>query len=109
MDPGRACLEENGFFMTESSVDNSHSELAIEVWERADASNEEIDVFSHGIISEKAINSDDLDFVTDIFSNLCQELLSVVCWEDRSEKWNKYKLNQHQNNWKEKMLTSWQN
>ena len=66
VDAWRASLKEDGFLLSQASIDNSHSELTVKVWKGANASNEKVYLFLFSVISEEALDSDDFNFV-DIF------------------------------------------
>ena len=93
MDAWRAGLQEDGLLLSQASIDDSHRELAVKVGKGSYTSNEEVYLILFCVISEQALDSDDLNFVAILLSYLLQEPLSMLNWKDRSRQNEKMRMN----------------
>ena len=64
--------------MRESSVDDTHGELTVEVTERTHTSHEEIYVVLIYVVCQEAFDTHDFDFFTEFRGDLTQKTLTVV-------------------------------
>ena len=65
-----ASLQKDSLFIGQSSIDDAHSELTVEVGEGAHASHEEIYVVIFNVVGQETFNSDDFDLVSKLRCDL---------------------------------------
>ena len=65
-------LQKDSLFVGQSSIDDAHSELTVEVGEGAHASHEEIYVVIFNVVGQEAFDSDDFDLVSELWCDLPQ-------------------------------------
>ena len=70
MDSAGARLQENRLFLGQTPVDDSHRKLTIKIRKRSHTPHEKVDVVVLHEISQKALNSDNFNFVTELARDL---------------------------------------
>ena len=58
--------------MGQSTIDDTHGELGVEVGKRSDSSHKEVDVVLFSIEGQKSLNCDNFDFVLELRSDFLQ-------------------------------------
>lgn len=64
--------------MSQSSVDDAHSELRVEICKRSDPSHEKVDVILLSVVCQKALHGDNFDLVIELGSDFLKESSAML-------------------------------
>ena len=70
VDSAGARLQKNRLFLCQTPIDDSHRKLTIKIWEWPHTPHEKVDVVILHEISQKALNSDNFNFVSELARDL---------------------------------------